>query len=260
MNKRIRFFLASFIPAVTLFLSIGLEFNLLFKTILFLLVSVISSWWAAGLPFRKIKFANFAYLVLPFLFSLGYQQLAVVLATDLVINLVLTATYMFVLYTFFLIFNIFTVTQKQRTPALYRSAQTVSLFLSLLTAFLINNFIWSLRLQFFENFILFFVAGYLILTYHIWVIWVEGGEEIDKTDWVVYTLVPSLILAEFSVIFSFLPVGVFLASLYIVIIKYLQAQIVVAGITKKNVNKVYEKVFWVAIASVLAAFFNVSWR
>lgn len=260
MNKRIRFFLASLASATALFFSIGLEFDLLLKTLLFLVVSIISSWWASGLSLRKIKLASFAYLVLPFLFSLGYQQLAVVLGTGLIVNLILVVAYMFVMYTFFLIFNIFTITQKQRTPALYRSAQTVSLFLSLFTAFLINNFIWSLRLYFFENFVLFFAAGYLVFTYHIWAIWVEGGEEISKFDWLAYSMIPSLILAELSVVLSFWPVGVFLASLYIVIAKYLQTQIISTGIVQKNANKIYETISWVTIAAVLAAIFSTSWR
>jgi hypothetical protein len=182
------------------------------------------------------------------------------LATGLIVNIILVVVYLLVMYTFFLVFNIFTITQKQRTPALYRSAQTVSLILGLLAAFLINNFIWSLRLHFFENFVLFFIAGYLIFAYHVWAVWIEIGEEISRANWLTYTLIPSAILAEFSVIFSFWPSGVFLASLYIVVAKYLLTQVVVAGITQKNVDKMYETIFWVGIAAVVAAFFSTSWR
>jgi len=119
---------------------------------------------------------------------------------------------------------------------------------------------WSLRLPYYLNFVTFFITSIPIFLHVVWVLVVGDEVQKGKGGIVGYVLVPSLILAQMSVIFSFWPSSIFLSSLYIVIVFYLTSQLVSIGALEKNVEGAYKQLFWVGLLAVLSIILSTQWR
>lgn len=261
MNKRLKFLIAS-ILSTGVFLGVFFIPGYIYpKQIVYSLFFVICFWLGIGLPTKLSEIRDkLGFLILPTMFTFGFYQLSVLFDKNIFWGIVFALFSMFITYIFFLIYNIFNITTRQKTPALFTSANTVSLLLSLFTSFLVWNFLWSLRQIYYINLVLFFVAGVGLFLHYVWVVVLDDRHEVGKGALVTYILVPSLIIAELSVVLSFWPGGQFVGSLYVSIATYILSQLVLLGVQDKNIEKEYSRMFWIGLAASVAVIFSTRWR
>lgn len=121
------------------------------------------------------------------------------------------------LYALYLTSNIYSVA-KGRTIQLLYAAHAVGLLFTLLTALLFTNSILSLNLGFYWNGLLLGLISYPLIFMSLWSVKLE--DFIDR-DLLIYSLLVSLVLAEFSALISLAPFPVWHSSLFIAGIIYL---------------------------------------
>ncbi len=231
------------------------------KQLLYSIFFDICFWVGLGLPIKFGEFKkNIGYLILPTLYTFGFYQLSVLFDKTLFWGIVFGLLSILIQYIFFLIYNIFYVTSRQKTPALFTSANTVSLLLSLFTSFLVWNFLWSLRQEYFVNLVLFSIVGISLLLHYVWVIILDDRNGVSRGVLAGYILIPSLILGELALVLSFWPGGQFVASLYMAVATYILSQLVLLGIQAKNIEKEYQRMFWVALVAMLSVILSTRWR
>ena len=120
------------------------------------------------------------------------------------------------MYALLLTSNILSVA-KGRTIQLLYAAHAVGLFFTMFTSLLLTNTIFSLRLPFYWNGLLVAAAHFLLIMMALWSVNLEPRV---NREVLVYSLFFTLILAEFAICFSFLPMQVWHISLFIMSLVY----------------------------------------
>lgn len=120
------------------------------------------------------------------------------------------------MYAILLVENIYNVAAI-RTIQLLRAAHSVGLLLTLLTTFLLFAIIFSLHLPFFLNFLLVFIASFPLILQSLWAMKLEAK---ISQDIFLYTLVISLVLAQFAFVFSFWPIQTVIEALFLTTVFY----------------------------------------
>lgn len=165
--------------------------------------------------------------IIPALFTVGVGMFYFLLPGSWFIIVPVILIYFFGMYALFLSENIFSVAAI-RTIQLFRSASAVSFLLTLLTAFLLYDTIWSFRLPFYLNGFFVFLASFLLFLHGCWTVNLE--EKITKNI-LIYSLILSIGLGELAIVISFWPVTVSLSSLFLTSIIY-----VALGLGQANLN------------------------
>lgn len=120
------------------------------------------------------------------------------------------------IYALFLTSNIISVA-KGRTIQLLYAAHAIGLFFTMFTSLLLTNTIFSLRLPFYWNALLVAGAHFLLVLMSLWSVNLEP--KISREIWA-YSAFFTLLLAEFALCFSFLPMQVWHISLFMMSIVY----------------------------------------
>lgn len=131
-------------------------------------------------------------------------------------RLVLLAIFGIGMYALFLTSNILSVA-KGRTIQLLYAAHAVGLFFTMFTSLLLTNTIFSLRLPFYWNALTMVVAHFLLVLMSLWSVNLEP--KISK-EVLGYSAFFTLLLAEFAICFSFLPMQVWHVSLFMMSLVY----------------------------------------
>ncbi len=131
-------------------------------------------------------------------------------------RLLIVAVFGIGMYALLLTSNIFSVA-KGRTIQLLYAAHAVALFFIMITSLLFNNVIFSLRLPFYLNAVLVFIAHFPMVLSALWSI--ELKPQINK-DVVLYSVIFSLLLAELATLFSFLPMQIWNQALFLMSFLY----------------------------------------
>jgi hypothetical protein len=133
------------------------------------------------------------------------------------------------MYALLLTSNIFSVAKSKTIQLLY-AASAIGLFFSLLTSLLYTNTIFSLKLPFYFNSLLIGLVHFPIFLMSFWS--ARLTDRIEK-EIVIFSLISTLLVMEFAVIFSFLPLAVWHISLFIMSFAYLNLGIMTNFLKEK---------------------------
>lgn len=247
------------IIVVCVILSVGLlstqlvPFYLTYRFIIGLAaLSYILSLWALLEGINKLKAV--VLLILPTLFTLAvasfYFLLPIRWLTRLPVALVFGVTY----YTLLLSQNVFNVASIRTIP-LYRAATTTVFVLTLLTAYLLLNVLFSLNLLFIWNALAVAVLSFLLIIQVIWSIEMEG----ISASVLVYALSLSLIMGELGMALSFWPISNAMTSLVIS-----TALFILMGVSSQQLRErlsrgiVWEYLGWGGVV-LLVTLLSASW-
>ncbi len=201
LSKRQKIIIASII--ITIGLLSTQTVSLFFLRYRFLIglavLAYILSLWALWEGMTKLKAV--VLLVLPTLFAVAVASFYFLLPVRWLTRLPVAFIFGLSFYSLLLAQNVFNVA-AERTIPLYRAAVTVSFLFTLVTAFFIFNVVFALRLPFYLNSLAVFAISFPLI---IQVLWSVDMEKIDSQI-IIYSLILSLIMAEFALAFSFWPI------------------------------------------------------
>lgn len=254
LNKRQKIVITSVILSLGLLSTQIVPFYLTQRFILGLAVlSYLLSLWSLREGMNKLKAV--ILLILPTLFTLAVASYYFLLPVRWLTRIPVAALFGLAFYTLLLSQNVFNVSSIRTIP-LYRVASTVVLVLTLLTAFLLFNVIFSFRLLFIYNAVLVFLLSFPLILQLLWSIEMEG----INSFLIVYSLILSLVVGEIALALSFWPITQAMASLVVSTGIYITLGISTHFLREKLSRRVvWEYTGW-GIAVFTIAFLATSWR
>jgi len=227
ISKRQRLILAAAALAFILFTMQVTAMQIQLPFILFLAFSsAVLSAWALHEDIAGIEWLTL--LTLPVMYSVSVGLSYYLLPPSWNMRFLVAGIYAFTMYGLLLTENIYNVA-AMRTIELLRAATAIGFLLTLLTAFLLFNTIFSFHLGVLQNtFLIFLVTCFLVLQ-NVWSIELEP---FVSPRILLYTLTLGLVAAEVSFSLSFWPSVTTLRSIFIVAVLY-----VVLGITYQIYTK-----------------------
>lgn len=217
MSKRQKFVFTSLVLAGGLLAVtnlVDLEARYLATAILGLL-SIILTIWSLKEGLTGIEWLTIP--ILPFLYTLGIGLFYFLLPSHFLTSAGVALFFALGMYALLLTENIFSVAAI-RTIALFRAASSVGFLLTLVTAFFLDDVIFSFRLSGLLNSFLVFLVSLPLSLQSLWS--VNLGENLDRRVGL-YVVFLSLILGELSGVISFWPLTVAVASLFLTASSYL---------------------------------------
>lgn len=182
--------------------------------VLFAVISYFMSAWALSEDLQIYEWLTI--LPLPVLYATAVALFYFLLPELLISRLVILAIFGIGMYALFLTANIFSVA-KGRTIQLLYAAQAIALFFTMIISLLFTNTIFSLRLPFYLNALLIALAHFVLVLMSLWSVNLEP--RIDRQI-LYYSLLFVLMLIEFTICFSFLPMQIWHISLFIMSLVY----------------------------------------
>lgn len=234
LSKRQKLVVCSIILTLVLLLVQIVPENYRYYLIIFF--TILSYWlsvWALSEDIKGIEWLTL--FVVPTLLSLGAALFYFLLPVRWLTRLPFAFVYGISFYAIMLSENIFNVAAI-RTIQLYQAALAVTSFISILIFFLFGNIIFSFRLSCLYNFLIIFVLSLIIFVPNLWNLSLENILERKTATFSFYL---SLIIAEFALILSFLPLSSLVIALFLTIIFYLLLGIVQTYLSEKPIGNLY---------------------
>lgn len=208
--------------------------------------------WALWEGLNSLK--AIVLMILPVFFTLAVSSYYFLLPVRWLTRIPVAVFFGLVFYTLLLSQNVFNVASIRTIP-LYRAASTTVFVLTLITAFMLFNVVFSLNLFFYWNALLVFLISFPLILQMIWSLEMEGLSSFI----LVYSFSLALIMGELALVLSFWPIAKPMASLIIATSLY-----VVLGICMHTLNERLNKVdVWQFLGwgfgVLLIAFFTTSW-
>ncbi len=260
MNKRLKHFIASLIGAgaFAMYLSLPVESSYYGLLVLLAMVAFLF-WFGLGLIFEGSVDTKIMVILLPGLWTIGFGLFATLLPSTPVYITGSSLFFGVILYTMFLVNNVFLVAIGYKTVPLYRAAYTVSLIILLLAAFFLFDSLFSFKLPFWGNMLAALVIGLMLFTNNYWNIAIELPDDgKEKGRWP-YIIVPSIVLSELIGILSFWPVGIFRGSVYLIVVIYIISALIQAEIRDRLFRGVVRTFAYMAIGAILAMILTTKW-
>lgn len=256
MTKRRKFVLVSCILAVGLMLTQLVRVEYRYQAIALLGgVAYGLSAWALADDLRGVEWLT--VLMLPSLYPMAVGLFYFLLPSQWWSRLFILGLFGVGMYALLLTANIFSVAAI-RTIQLLRAAHAVDFLLTLVTAFLLLDTIWSFRWSFWANALLVTGVAWPLLLKGLWVIELTE-DKVSGRVWL-YSSVLALVLGGGAGAVSFWPVGVVVGSLFLVSMLYVLlglAQQHFAGRLFRNNIQEYLMVGMVVIIIMMTM---TSWR
>lgn len=260
MSKRLRFFISSMIGAFAFYFYLSLPVESSYYGLLLLLGTVIFCFWfGLGIIFEGAVDTKIMTILLPSIWTLGFGLFAALIPANTFYSVILSLFFGNILYIMFLVKNVFLVAIGYRTVPLYRAAYTVSLIMTLLACFFLFDSMLSFKLPFWANMLITFLFGMVIFANHYWNVAIELPDDGEQKGRWPYIIVPSVVLAEFSAILSFWPVGIFKGSVYLVSAIYVISGLIQAEIRDRLFRGVVLTFTYIGLAAALAAILATDW-
>lgn len=206
MNKRQKIITSALILSVALLFTqmvpVYLRYHFIFAiTLLTYALSIWSLW--DGLTRTKAVLL----MILPVTFTLAVASYYFLLPIRWLTRVPVAFLFGLSFYTLLLAQNVFNVASIRTIP-LYRAASTAAFVLTLVTASLLFNVLFSFQWLFWQNGLAVMAISFPLILQVIWSIEMEGLTSVE----LMYSFVISLIMAELAVVFSFWPVSNAIAS------------------------------------------------
>lgn len=213
--KRQKIIITSLIVAAALLASQMVPFYLTYRFIIGVsILSYLLSLWSLWEGINKLK--GIVLMVLPTLFTLAVSSYFFLLPVNLLIRIPAAIFFSLIFYTLLLSQNVFNVASIRTIP-LYRVASTTVLVLTLITAYLLFNVIFSLNLTFFLNGLVVALISFPLIMQMMWSIEMEHISGMV----LIYSLIISLLCGEMALVLSFWPIYKSLASLLLATVLYI---------------------------------------
>lgn len=253
LSKRHKIILASGLLSLGLLSTQLVPFYLSHRFIggLTVLAYILSLWalWE-GIDKRKAVIL----MILPTLFTLAVSSYYFLLPVRWLTRLPVAFVFGLTFYTLLLSQNVFNVASTRTIP-LYRVASTTVFILTLITAFLLFNVIFSLNLFFLWNGVAVFLLTFPLVLQILWTVEMEGISSLI----LVYGLSLSLVVAEIGVALSFWPISKAMAALMLATVIYISLGIGIDSIRDRlSRGVVWEYLGWGGVI-FLVAFLSTAW-
>lgn len=254
MNKRLRFIITSTVLSSGLILIQFVESSFKYYTIsgLLALTAVLFFWSLHEGLGRNMTLTT---LILPALFTLGVSLFWFLLPVNIYTRIPIVLFYALGIYVLCLTTNIYSVSTIKNI-ALLRAARGVGFVLTLLTAFLLYDAIFSLKQQIYITLPLYFITSFLLFLQGFWSIELE--KKLTK-NLLSVTLVSSLALLELAGIIFFWPVTVVVGSLFLTAGVYLLLGLGQAKLEERLFPTTVREYLTVGIIVLVGMFFATHW-
>ena len=207
----------------------------------FVILSYLASAWALAEDLQPHEWLTI--VPQPALYAGAVGLFYFLLPTSLMSQLIILGIFGVGMYALYLTANIFSVA-KGRTIQLLYAAHAIGLFFTLITSLLLTNTIFSLGLPFYG------VAGLVALAHFFLVLmtlWSVRLENFVSREVIILSGIVTLILAEFSVLLSLLPMPIWYSSLFIMALVYLASSVLQNLLKGRLFYNVLQEYSWVAI-------------
>lgn len=253
LNKRQRIILTAVVLSVGLLSTQLVPFYLTYRFIAGLTVfTCLLSLWALWEGMTKFKAV--ILMILPTLFTLSVASYYFLLPVRWLTRLPVAIIFGLAFYTLLLSQNVFNVA-AMRTIPLYRVASTTIFILTLITAYLLFNVMFSLNLLFIWNGAIVFLLSLPLILQVVWTIEMGGLSSLL----LVYSLALSLIMGEVAIALSFWPISKSMASLMLSTVLYITLGLSTHALKDRwSRGVVWEYLGWGILIFVIAIF-TTSW-
>jgi hypothetical protein len=196
-------------------------------------LSLLLSTWALWEGLSVLK--GIILMILPVTFTLSVISYYFLLPTNWYIRFPVALLFGLIWYTLLLSQNVFNVSSIRTIP-LYRVASTVVFVLTITTASLLFNVIYSLHMLYIFNGIAVFFLCFPLILQLLWSVEMEGVDNVL----IVTSLLMGLVVAEVALTLSFWPISNAAGSVMLTAILYL-----VCGISMDNLRgRLSREVVW----------------
>lgn len=253
IRKRQKIVIASVILSLGLLSTQLVPFYLTYSfiaglAVLAFILSIVALW--EGL--NRLKAV--VLMILPTLFTLAVASYYFLLPGSFLTRLSVAFLFGLIFYTLLLSQNVFNVASIRTIP-LYRVASTTVFVLTLITAYLLFNVLFSLDLPFIGNGVGAWALSFLLIMQIIWSIDMEG---LSGVIWV-YSAILSLVVGEVALVLSFWPISNSMASLVLSTIMFITMGVSTHTLRERlNRGMVLEYLAW-GVLIFLVATITTSW-
>lgn len=261
MPKRFKYLISSILSAVGFFFFLGLPYESRYYGLLVgIVLTIFCFWFGLGIIFETSIYIRIMSAILPVGFFVGFGLFAALLPNNLFVQLITSLFFGIIAYVIFLVENVFLVSIGFRTPPLYRAAYTVSLIILLFTAFFLFDSLFSFKFYYWLNSILVFLISIIVFLYLYYSVTIELPDDGKDKNINAYVLVPSLIMAQLGLVFSFWPVGIFKGSIYLVSVIYIIAGLLQSDLRDRLFKRTWLMFVWIGVAVFAAMVLATNWR
>jgi hypothetical protein len=221
MRRREKFIISSLLLSALL-LSIQafpLEWHMQISGV-FMVVTFLVSAWALSDNLNKHEWLTI--LPMPALFAGSVAFFYTLLPGTILSRIFVFIVYAIGMYALLLTDNIYSVA-KGRSIQLLHAAHAVGFFFMMFASILFTQTIYSLRLPFYAIGGLVFVVHLPLIFVSLWSVLVK---EVITKEVLAYSVLFSLLLAEFAMVFSLLPMQVWYSALFVMSLMYLSVSYV----------------------------------
>lgn len=259
MPKRFKYLISTLAMVAGFILLISLPYEShLYGLLTGIALTVFCFWFGLGIVFEKDIYTRIMAIILPVGFFVGFGLFITLLPLNILMLCVSCLVYGVVTYTLFLVDNVFLVALNYKIMPLYRSAYTVGLMILMAVSFLSFDSLYSFRLPYWINMAGVAAISWLMMLYHYWSVEIELVENKRKNIFT-YTVLPAFLISQLALVFSFWPVGIFKASLYLVLVSYLVCGLIQAEMRGRLFKKTWIMSEWMGIAIIFGILFMSRW-
>lgn len=255
MTKRQKFLLSSLVLSVLLlaiqYVPIDYRYVAIFG---FFLVTYLVSAWALFDDLKGIEWLTI--LINPSLYAVAIGLFYFLLPENWLSRLIIMVFFGVGMYALFLTENIFSVAAV-RTIQLLRAAHAVGFLLSVLTAVLLYNTIFSLQWPFWANGLLVFVASLPIILSGLWSMKLEPKL---AAPLVRLSVSLALMCGLLAVVLSFLPVTVWVAALFLATVMYVTMGLLQHELSERLYARTVTEYVVVGILVLIATLLVTDWK
>jgi hypothetical protein len=255
MNKRKKFLLSSAVLSLGLLVLQIVPLDYRYVAVFgFFLVTYLVSAWALFDDLKGVEWLTI--LTLPAFYAVGVSLFYYLLPGNAWSRFIILFLFGFGLYAIYLTENIYSVAAI-RTIQLLRAAHAVGFLITVLTLVLSYNTIFSLRWPWWLNGISVVVITIPLLIQALWSVKLDeklGGELVFMS------LMISLCLGEVAGILSFLPVTVWIASLFLATVMYVVLGLLQHALEDRLFNRTIWEYLSVGVLVLMATLIVTPWK
>ncbi len=193
-------------------------------------------------------------LILPTFFAIAVSSYYFLLPVRFAVRIPVAFGFGLIFYILLLSQNIFNVSSIRTIP-LYRAASTAVLVLTLVTAFLLFNVIYSFDMLFIWNAL---IVALVTFPLSIYVLWSLEMERLDAVI-ITYAMIISLVIGELGLVLSFWPIFHPLASLVLATGLYISLGLTTHSLKDRLTREaVIEYLGW-GLGVLIVAILSTSW-
>ena len=254
IEKRLRLAISVVLLTFLMLFSTFFYFDkALFFIFAFLLITYFLTYFSLIEKIEKISWLTL--FLMPVLLTISFYLFYFLFPSRWLTRLPFLFAYGISIYAILLCSNIFNV-GVEKSLQLYRAAFSINFFYQTLVSFLIFNIIFSLKEIFYINLILVGGVVYLLSFQLFWTIKLDKKPEREVFD---FAFLTALILAEVSVLISFIPLPSTSVSLFLTGTFYSIAGIFYNYLDKKLFKETIREYVFVWIFIFLITLLSISW-